>query len=102
MTSGVFNASSLSALRLAKIDLLSARKDDPQRGRAAKLNYGVAIISAGFIRSLGCVICIEDEREFPPDSHVVIYRDQTGARVSKSQYKNMTFAAHLGIPPSGI
>jgi hypothetical protein len=53
-------------------------------------------MSAHFCRSLGCVICIEDEKEFPPGSHVVMYRDATGARVSKSQYKSMTFAAHLG------
>ena len=103
ITSGVFNTTSLSALRLNRIDFNSARQADPTRGRPDKLNYGVAIFSAHFIRNaLGGVICIENEPEFPPDSHVVIYRDASGQRLTGSQYKTLANAAHLAIPPQGV
>lgn len=39
ITSGVFNTTSLSALRLNRIDFNSARQADPTRGRPDKLNY---------------------------------------------------------------
>jgi hypothetical protein len=101
ITSSVFHTSALSALRLCEIEFLKAKAADQNFNRAAKLDYGVAIFSAHFLRhSLKCIICIEDEPEFPPDSHVGIYRDQNGAALSGSQYKILTFAAHLALPPN--
>jgi hypothetical protein len=100
ITSSVFHTPKLSALRLCEIGFLTAIAADTAYKRAAKPDYGIAIFSAHFLRhSLKCIICIEDEPEFPPNSHVVIYRDQTGKALSGSQYKILTLAAHLALPP---
>jgi hypothetical protein len=101
ITSSVFHTSALSALRLCEIEFLKAREADPSLNRAAKPNYGIAVFSAHFLRhSLKCILCIEDEKDFPSNSHVGIYRDQTGASLSKSHYKILTLAAHLALPPN--
>jgi hypothetical protein len=100
ITSSVFHTDALSALRLSEIDFLKAIAADPAYGRQVKPGYGVAVFSAHFVRySLRCVLCIEDEPEYPPSSHIGIYRDGQGARLSGSQYKILTLAAHLALPP---
>ena len=101
ITSSVFHTPALSALRLREIKFLEAKAADPNFNRAAKPDYGVAIFSAHYLRhSLRCILCIEDEPEFPSGSHVGIYRDSNGTALSGSQYKILTLAAHLALPPN--
>jgi hypothetical protein len=103
ISSGVFNSMSLSALRLAHISFDEARQADLNRNRLPKLDYGIAVISVHFVRnSIGGIVCIESDPEYPDESHVVIYRSKSGDRLSKSQYRGLTFGAHLAIPPKGI
>ena len=100
ITSSVFHTDASSALRLSEIGFLKAKDADQTLGRTAKPDYGVAVFSAHFLRhSLSCVLCIEDEPEYPPGSHVGIYRDANGAKLSGSQYKILTVATHLALPP---
>ena len=103
ITSQTFKTKSLSSLRLKYLDFNTARQADPARNRVAKPHYGVAVFSAGFVRqALGCIICVENEQEFPPDSHVVIYRDASGQPLTASQCKSLATAAHLAISPQGV
>jgi hypothetical protein len=101
ITSSVFHTSALSALRLSEIEFLVAKSADAKLNRNAKPDYGVAIFSAEFVRhSLGCIVCIEDEQEFPTDSHVGICGGVDGRPLTGRQYKILTLAAHLALPPN--
>src|SRR5208282_148651 len=101
ITSSVFHTSALSALRLSEIDFLVAKAADSVLNRPAKPDYGVAVFSAEFVRhSLGCIVCIEDVSEFSANSHVGIYADVGGKALSGRQYKILTVAAHLALPPN--
>jgi hypothetical protein len=103
ITSQAFKTKSLSSLRLKQLDFNTARQADAGMGRPATPHYGVAVFSAYFVRQvLGGIICVENEPEFPPDSHVVIYRDASGQQLTASQCKTLATAAHLAIPPQGV
>lgn len=103
ITSGVFHTIELSALRLCKIDFDSARQADPTRNRVAKLGYGIALVSAHFVRhSVHAIVCLENDREYPDETHVGIYRSTAGDPLSKSQWKGLAFGATLVIPPKGV
>lgn len=103
ITSQTFTTKNLSSLRLKELDFNTARQADPARNRVAKPHYGIAVFSAGFVRqAFGCIICIVNVPEFPPNSHVEIYRDASGLWLTGSQCKNLANAAHLAIPPLGV
>jgi hypothetical protein len=101
ITSSVFHTSALSGLRLSQIDFLTAKAADQSLNRTAKPDYGIAVFSAEFVRhSLGCVVCIEDEAEYPPNSHVSIYGAVDGRPLTGRQHKILTLSAHLALPPN--
>ena len=88
--SGAFKTEKLSCLRLRLFSIQEALQANPK--------HGAGVFTAGFVRStLKCIICVEDEDEFPAGGHVVIFQDVTGKPLSNWQCKRLAAEADSNL-----